>query len=57
MASSIRELGTSMRDGALQLWPLFIIITDTPAVDALGEVVIVEHDVGALAAELLASPA
>ena len=30
-ASSLRELGTSMRDGALQLCPLFIIITDTPA--------------------------
>ena len=26
-----------MRDGALQLWPLFIIITDTPAVTLLAK--------------------
>ncbi len=37
MASSIRELGTSMRDGALQLWPLFIIITDVPAATLLAK--------------------
>jgi hypothetical protein len=36
-ASSLREFGTSMRDGALQLCPLFIIITETPAVTLLAK--------------------
>lgn len=37
MASSIREFGTSIRDGALQLCPLFIIITEVPAATLLAK--------------------
>jgi hypothetical protein len=53
ITSSMRLPGTSMRVGALQDWPEFIITERTPPVTADCEVRVVEDDVGALAAQFL----
>ena len=52
----MREFGTSIRDGALQLWPELSIIVATPARDSLGEVRVFEDDVRALATQFLGHP-